>query len=88
MGDYEDTMARAEKEALERGLVLNPDRARAEKVVKLLTDSFLEIGEYVCPCKQAHRPPVKGKETLCPCPEMMEEIAEHGHCHCRLFYKA
>jgi ferredoxin-thioredoxin reductase catalytic chain len=88
MEAYEENIARIEKIAAERGLALNSDMKRVEKVARLMTDSFIAIGEYVCPCKQEHRPPVKGKEVLCPCPDMDAEIETDGHCHCRLFFRA
>ncbi|NQU25133.1 MAG: hypothetical protein HQ567_27925 [Candidatus Nealsonbacteria bacterium] len=38
------------------------------------------------PCKQENKPPVKGQDTLCPCPEIMDEVSAEGHCFCRLFF--
>jgi ferredoxin-thioredoxin reductase catalytic subunit len=64
---------------------LNPDPERVKKVVGLMTANFEAVGEYICPCKQQNKPPVKGADTLCPCPEMGMEIEESGHCFCRLF---
>ena len=86
MSEYENNLSRLQAIARDKELVLNPDEARAQKVVGLMTDNFTAIGEYVCPCKQKNKPPVKGQDTLCPCPEMMDEVSKEGHCFCRLFF--
>ena len=86
MSAYDENLARLEKVAIEKDLVLNPDEARVRKVVGLMTENFFAAGEYICPCKQQHKPPVAGQDKLCPCPEMATEIREQGHCFCRLFY--
>ena len=84
--EYSENLARVQRIAQERGWILNPDEARIQKVVGLMTDNYTAVGEYVCPCKQQFKPPVKGEDILCPCPEMDEEIVKDGHCFCRLFY--
>ncbi|MBN1590696.1 MAG: hypothetical protein JW888_14375 [Pirellulales bacterium] len=86
MSEYDKNLARLQTIANEEQLVLNPDEARVQKVVGLMTENFAAVGEYVCPCKQKNKPPLKGVDTLCPCPELMKEIAEEGHCFCRLFF--
>lgn len=83
---YEENLIRLKRVAQKRGLVFNPDQARVEKVVGLMTENFKMVGEYVCPCKQRNKPPVKGKDILCPCTDMMDEIARDGHCYCCLFF--
>jgi ferredoxin-thioredoxin reductase catalytic subunit len=86
MSEYEKNLARLRSIASEKQLVLNPDEARVQKVVGLMTENFTAVGEYVCPCKQQNKPPVKGADTLCPCPEIMDEVSKEGHCFCRLFF--
>ena len=86
MPEYADNLSRLQAIARDKGLVLNRDEARVKQVVSLMTDNFKAIGEYVCPCKQKHKPPVAGRDTLCPCPEMMNEVSKDGHCFCRLFF--
>lgn len=86
MTEYEKNLQRLQKIAQEQGLALNPDQERVEKVVGLMTANFEAVGEYICPCKQKSKPPVKGADILCPCPEMAEEIEKSGHCFCRLFF--
>ena len=52
--DYTTTLARARSIANENGWMLNPDTARMEKVLGLMTMNFTETGEFFCPCKQSH----------------------------------
>ena len=77
---------RARKVGAELGYVLNPDPARTLKVSNLLARNFAEFGKYYCPCKQSH-PLDPDKDVLCPCPDLDKEVAEAGHCFCRLFYR-
>lgn len=86
MEAYEENVKRLKAIAEKKGLILNPDDERVKKVAGLMTENYLAVGEYVCPCKQKNKPPLKGKDILCPCPEMDEEVEKEGHCHCRLFY--
>jgi len=83
---YETNHARLAATAADHGLALNPDAERVRKVVGLMTESFLAVGEYVCSCKQRHKPAQKGLDKTCPCPEWLEEVAKDGHCFCRLFF--
>lgn len=86
MTEYDRNLARLQTIAEKRRLTLNPDQARVQKVVGLMTENFKEHGHYYCPCKQEDGPPVEGTDPLCPCPEMQDEIAQDGHCACRLFF--
>ena len=86
MTAYDENVRRLMRIANEKNLVFNPDPARLQKVIGLMTENFEAVGEYICPCKQTNKPPVRGQDILCPCPDMMDEIAKDGHCHCRLFY--
>ena len=88
MPEYENNYRRLQAIAGGRKLVLNPDEARVQKVVGLMTENFKAVGEYVCPCKQQHKPPVKGQDILCPCPEMMDEVSADGCCFCKLFFSS
>jgi ferredoxin-thioredoxin reductase catalytic chain len=84
--DYDNNIARITKIAEQRDYVLNPDQERIRKVVGLMTMNKREFGNYYCPCKQSH-PLNPQKDSLCPCPEMMNEVVKDGHCFCKLFYK-
>jgi len=87
MGEYKRNLERIQRIAEAKGLVLNSDNGRVEKVVGLMTENFEAVGEFICPCKQKNRPPIKGADILCPCPEMDGEIEKEGHCYCMLFFK-
>jgi ferredoxin-thioredoxin reductase catalytic subunit len=62
--------------ARKHGLVFNPDSARVTKGIGLMTGKHLAVGEYICPCKQQHKPARKGMDKTCPCAEWLEEIAQ------------
>jgi len=83
---YGRNIERLKRLAGENGLVLNPDGARVEKVAGLMADNHDLVGEWVCPCKQENRSPVRGVDKTCPCPEWLEEVEQDGCCGCRLFY--
>ncbi|MEO0092546.1 MAG: ferredoxin-thioredoxin reductase catalytic domain-containing protein [candidate division WOR-3 bacterium] len=84
--EYNTNLERIKKIAEAKNYILNPDTSRVEKVIGLMTMNFLQFGKYYCPCKQSH-PLDTIKDTLCPCPQLDEEVARDGHCYCRLFYK-
>ncbi|OPL19331.1 MAG: hypothetical protein AVO35_11335 [Candidatus Aegiribacteria sp. MLS_C] len=84
--EYRTTLARAEALASDNLWILNPDNERVEKVVGLMTMNYTGTGEYYCPCKQSH-PLDPERDTVCPCPELRQEIRDTGHCFCRLFYR-
>ena len=85
---YGDNLARLRKIAQRRGARFNTNWARVKKVAGLMTEHWLNQGQYFCPCKQQNDPPIKGKDVLCPCPELGKELRRDSHCHCRLFYAA
>lgn len=83
--EYNENLARIEKIAQEKGFILNPDDERLKKVVGLMTINQNEFGKYYCPCKQSH-PLDPVKDVLCPCPPLVDEVQQEGHCFCKLFY--
>ena len=85
MDTYQTNLHRLQQLATQMGLKLNPDAARVEKVVGLMAKNFDAVGEWICPCKQKHKPAIKGADITCPCPTLNSEIGVAGSCHCRLF---
>lgn len=83
---YKKNYKRLEELAKKRGYIFNPNKDWVDQVVRLMTNNFIELGKYFCPCKQ-HYPIDVENDISCPCPELSGEVAEDGHCHCRLFYK-
>jgi ferredoxin-thioredoxin reductase catalytic subunit len=88
MDTYQTNLHRLLQLATQMGLTLNPYAARVQKVVGFLAKKFDAVGEWVCPCKQKHKPALKGADITCPCPTLNTEIGIAGHCFCRLFHKA
>ena len=86
MDNYQENLNRLQRFAHSQNLILNPDQARVEKIVGKMSKNYEITGEYICPCKQKNDPPLPGQEILCPCSDIMDEISEDGHCHCRLFF--
>lgn len=58
--------------ATEHNLVINPSKGMEVYVQNILTFGY-------CPC-DSNRPD-------CPCPESISDVAEKGHCLCRLYWK-
>ena len=85
--EYTTALERARSIAAGNGWKLNPDTARMEKVLGLMTMNHTATGRYYCPCKQSH-PLDPGVDTICPCPELEDEMAQEGHCFCRLYYRS
>jgi len=83
---YEALLKRMASVAKKNGYVLNPDKARVEKVLGLMAENLVETGKPYCPCKQSEPIDLK-KDVRCPCPTWKQEIAKDGHCFCRLFYR-
>lgn len=84
--EYNENLGRIQEIAHDYGYMLNPDVERLRKVIGLMTMNNTEFGKYYCPCKQNH-PLNPQKDTVCPCPEVHDEIHKEGHCFCRLFYR-
>lgn len=83
---YRANRSRLREFAERAGYVLNADAERVNKVIGLMTRNIGDFGKPYCPCKQSH-PLDPDCDTLCPCREIDREIAEEGHCFCRLFFK-
>lgn len=88
MDTYQTNLLRLQQHATRMSLKLNPDVARVEKVVGLMAKNHDAVGEWICPCKQTHKPAVAGADITCPCPTLEAEIHATGSCHCRLFFTA
>ena len=84
--EYNENLVRVKKIADAKNYILNPDQARVEKVVGLMTLNSQEFGKYYCPCKQS-KPLDPNKDVLCPCSQIDEEITRDGNCFCKLFFK-
>ena len=83
---YESLLVRMAGVAKRHGYVLNPDKARVEKVLGMMTENLVATGKPYCPCK-ASDPINPATDVTCPCPDWKKEIKKDGHCFCRLFYR-
>ncbi|HIE05373.1 MAG TPA: hypothetical protein EYP58_01085 [bacterium (Candidatus Stahlbacteria)] len=79
------TRKRLEKIGKRRGLVFNKNHGWVDEVIALIASNYLRYGNYYCCCKQSH-PLDPENDTVCPCPELDDEIKADGYCHCRLFF--
>lgn len=68
-----------------KGYVLNSDSERVKKVLGLMVMNKDKYGAFYCPCKLSH--PFKQDDSVCPCPQIDEEVAKDGWCHCKVFYR-
>ena len=85
---YRANLARLRVIGEKRRARFNTNWARVRKVAGLMTEHWLNHGQYFCPCKQQNDPPITGTDVTCPCPTLGRELRRDGHCHCRLFYVA
>ncbi|MGB2762626.1 MAG: ferredoxin-thioredoxin reductase catalytic domain-containing protein [Minisyncoccales bacterium] len=76
-----------EKYAEENGLILNPNIAIVESLVKRLLENGKKYGEKYCPCRTISGNLEEDKKKICPCIFMNSEIKKQGRCHCGLFLK-
>jgi ferredoxin-thioredoxin reductase catalytic subunit len=84
--EFKKNLSRIEKIAHIKKYMLNPDTARLEKVIGLMSMNKQSAGKYFCPCKQSH-PLDPLKDVTCPCSELDQQIAKDGNCHCRVFFE-
>ncbi|NOQ21385.1 MAG: hypothetical protein GQ565_01870 [Candidatus Aegiribacteria sp.] len=84
--EYNRTLNRANEIAEKAGCTFNPDKARVQKVIGLMTMNNTAAGDYYCPCKQSH-PLDTEKDVICPCSGMKMEIDGEGCCFCKLFFR-
>lgn len=83
----EEIRAWAEEYAKENGWVLNPNKKILDTVIRGLQRSEKRFGERYCPCRLRSGDVEKDRAIICPCIYHRDEIADDGHCHCRLYYR-
>ncbi len=75
------------RHAAEHGEALNPDPKYLEMLFGALARRKVKFGEFYCPCRVVTGDPAKDKPSICPCEPHAKEVAEHGHCLCKLFFR-
>ena len=61
---------------------INPDTKIYDALLGGLFKKKLKFGNFYCPCKI-----VNEARNICPCEDMIKEVAENGKCHCGMFIK-
>ncbi len=72
--------------ASKRGYKLNPDQEMLERIIKGMIKIEENKGQRYCPCRLVTGDKAADEKIICPCVYHEQEIAEHGHCHCYLFF--
>jgi ferredoxin-thioredoxin reductase catalytic chain len=75
----------AERSAERSGLVLNPDPAVRQHVLRGLARNVVRYGRPYCPCREVAGSHDKDRANICPCRTHREEIARAVECECGLF---
>ena len=83
----EDFKKDAEAYADKAEILLNPDKAKVELIMKGLFHNQKEKGELYCPCRLVTGDKKKDSEIICPCVFHRGEIELEGKCRCFLFVK-
>jgi ferredoxin-thioredoxin reductase catalytic chain len=84
--DTKSFLKDAEEHAKKNGIMLNPDKAKVELIMKGLFKNQKEKGELYCPCRFVTGNKEKDSEIICPCVFHRGEVELEGHCRCFLFF--
>ncbi|MFO7639053.1 MAG: ferredoxin-thioredoxin reductase catalytic domain-containing protein [bacterium] len=74
-----------EKEAVEGGYMLNPDREFTLRLVQGLLDNVRRFGYAACPCRLAYGDKARDIDLICPCYYRDPDLEEFGTCYCTLY---
>lgn len=85
--DDEDMLKWAKAYAHKQGFALNTDEKQLNTVIKGLVRNKTKFGRPYCPCRIRSGDEEKDMAIECPCVFHKEEIANHGQCHCNLYFK-
>jgi ferredoxin-thioredoxin reductase catalytic subunit len=85
--DEQEVLAWARDYAQKNGFLLNPDETALLTVIRGLLRNETRFGARYCPCRIRSKDPGKDKAIICPCVYHLEEIAQDGYCHCRLYFR-
>ena len=76
---------RLEKAVQGKPYYFNPDPDVVESILSALKMRKDKFGEEYCPCRRVTGDKEQDASIICPCIYVEDEVAEQGHCHCRLF---
>ncbi|MDR0362340.1 MAG: ferredoxin:thioredoxin reductase [Planctomycetota bacterium] len=69
----------------DRDFGFNPEPGVVDEILGAMIKRREKFGEYYCPCRVVSGDKERDAKIICPCVYHVEEIAERGFCHCRLF---
>jgi len=73
--------------AKEQHVILNPDIAIVNRVIRGLSANKEKYGRPYCPCRVRSGNAETDVDIECPCKYMNSEIIAVGRCTCLLYYK-
>ena len=82
----EQTERFASMVAAKQGWVLNPDSGFTRSLEEGLTVNWNRYGYYLCPCRDTLGSREADAAAICPCAPSHQDVAEHGHCLCALYF--
>lgn len=85
--DVQKLIKEYEKYAEEHNFLLNTNEALVTNIVRALLKKEALYGARYCPCRVMTGNKQEDEKITCPCIYHRDEIAQQGHCLCRLFVK-
>ena len=77
--------ARLEQYLAGKDFYFNPDPEIVDSILNAMAMRWEKFGADYCPCRRVTGEKEKDDLIVCPCVYHEDEIANDGHCHCRLF---
>lgn len=72
--------------ATKQAWVASPDEAFRDDLCQGLLTNWNRYGYFLCPCRDTEGSREADKDVLCPCTYAADDIANHGHCFCSLYW--
>ncbi len=82
-----DMLKWAKGYAQKHSWALNADEKQLATVIRGLARNKSKFGRPYCPCRLRSGDEEKDRAIECPCVYHKEELANHGHCHCNLYFR-
>jgi ferredoxin-thioredoxin reductase catalytic subunit/rubredoxin len=78
-------LQKLQREGMESGYHLNPDREFTRELVKSLLVNEKRYGYPACPCRLAAADKAADLDIICPCDYRDADLNEFGACFCALY---
>ena len=85
MTTKQETLRRAEADALRNGCYLNPNKEFVDDLMEGLTTNEERYGYPSCPCRMATGDFETDRDIICPCDYRDIDVKEYGTCYCSLY---